>query len=392
MLRPGARTKGGRKQRLFTMAAPLLAGDYRLGALALQTYSPEGVFDEDDLKLLVLLTGSAGPILYTVEHMDQLTQDNTRLRALSGESDALIGTSRTMGRLRRQVRDAARTNLNVLITGETGTGKELAARTLHAQSTQSGKSFVVVNCAAIPQHLFESELFGYMKGAFTGATENTSGLLSLAHGGILFLDEIGDLSLDNQARILRVVEDGVFRPVGGKDEIRLHIRVVAATNHNLEERIGAGEFREDLFHRLSGYRIHMPPLREHLEDIPVLALHFIEQARSWGKHPITGIAPEALDLLRGRPWPGNVRELRNCLLRAATLSKNDVLQARDFPALPPLEGAMTDGATPLSLAEMEKRHIKTVVDQCRGNLKAAAEALGIARSTLYAKVSEFGIE
>lgn len=391
ILRPGMIKADGHKQRLFTMAAPLVAGDLCLGILVLQTRTPHGIYDEEDLKMLVLLAGSSAPILYTLEHEDQLVQENARLRAISGESDQLLGSSRKMGHVREQLRRATRSNLHVLITGETGTGKELAARMLHAQSIQHNKPFVVVNCAAIPKDLFESELFGYRKGAFTGATSNMPGLLSQAHNGILFLDEIGDLTLENQARILRVAEQGTFRPLGGKEEIRLSIRIIAATNHDLEAAITAGQFRADLFHRLSGYRIQLPALREHPEDIPALTLHFIDLARNAGKRLVKGISPEAIAVLTNQPWQGNVRELRNCVMRAMAASKSEILQVRDFTDLP-AQSATTDDETMLSLAEVEKRHIKTVINHCRGNLKVSSEILQIARSTLYKKLSEYNIE
>ena len=392
ILRPGMVEGKDGKQRNFTMAAPLVAGDLCLGALAVQTHTPLGVYDEDDLKLLVLLAGAAAPILYALEHQDQLASDNARLRALLGESDTLVGGSRKMGHLRGVLRKAAKTNLNVLILGETGTGKELAARTIHALSGRHGAPFVVVNCAAIPRDLFESELFGYKKGAFTGADQDKPGLLSLAHGGTLFLDEVGDLSLENQARILRVVEQGAFRPIGGGDEVCASLRIVAATNKDLDRSLAEGTFRDDLYHRLSGCQITMPRLDDHPEDIPELVLHFIDLARRGCTHGVSGVSPEAIDALKGRPWPGNVRELRNCVLRALMSSRGPILQERDFP-----DQGLSFGITPdtaavtLSLVELEKRHIKAVIDQCRGNLKAAAEVLGIARSTLYNKISEYGI-
>lgn len=391
ILRPGVIELEGGKQRLFTMAAPLLAGDTCLGVVVVQTHTPVGVYDEDDLKLLVLLAGSAAPILYILEDKDLLESDNTRLRALAGESNTLIGPSRKMGTVRKQLRTAAKASLNVLLTGETGTGKEVAARMVHALSARHGKPFVVVNCAAIPRELFESELFGYRKGAFTGATGDKPGLLASAHGGTLFLDEVGDLSPENQARILRVVEQGTFRPVGGEEEIHLSLRIIAATNKDLLRCADAGSFRADLYHRLAAYHVVMPPLCEHKEDIPALVLHFIEQLQRQGKRPIEGIAPEALEALRRRGWPGNVRELRNCVQRAMAVSRGPVLQERDFLHQTDV-GLGAEGTTTLDLAEMEKRHIKAVIDAHQGNLRAAAESLGIARSTLYKKISEYDIE
>ncbi len=392
------KTQRGKRPDMSFICVPIKAEQEVLGSLSADRPYAEDIDLQQDLRLLTIISSMVAQAVRLrrtlQEEQARLSEENERLRAELRDRFRpanIVGNSHEMQNVYDQIAQVSKSAASVLIEGETGTGKELAARAIHRQSAQRTKPFVVVNCAAIPRDLFESTLFGHVKGAFTGATADTPGLLALAHGGILFLDEVGDLSLDNQARNLRVVEEGAFRTVGGQTEVRLHIRVVAATNHKLEARIAEGAFRADLFHRLSGYQIHMPPLREHTQDIPALVLHFIEQARAWGKHPITGIAPEALEALCARSWPGNVRELRNCVLRAVAVSRNEVLQARDFPVLP-AEGLPMGDAALLSLAEIEKRHITAVIDHFRGNLKAAAESLQIARSTLYNKISEYDIE
>ncbi len=377
----------------ITAAAPLIVGSTPIGVMTIQTETPHGVYDEQDLRLLMLLAQSVAPILHSASQMEQLELDNERLRAASGESQALLGHSRAMQRVRAQITKAARSGLNVLVLGETGTGKELAARMLHAQSAVRAEPFIVVNCAAIPKDLFESELFGYEKGAFTGAAGMSPGLIAQSHGGTLFLDEIGDLSLENQAKILRAVEGGTFRRVGGSVDLHVSVRIIAATNKDLGKAIENGLFREDLYHRLSGFEIFVPPLRERAADVPILVEHFLVLAADRVRRPITGIANDALEHLKSRAWPGNVRELRNCVLRAALGARGDTLQLRDFPELPQvfLDAASANAAAPLSLADMEKRHIADVIRQCAGNLKAAAQVLQIARSTLYVKMAEHNI-
>jgi len=252
---------------------------------------------------------------------------------------------------------------------------------------------VVVNCAAIPRDLFESEFFGYERGAFTGAQRRFDGLLVQAHGGTLFLDEIGELSLENQARILRAVEEGKFRRVGGNEEERVRVRIIAATNKDLRRALALGQFRNDLFHRLNGFEIHIPPLSERISDIPLLAEHFFSMAKNQAKRPLSGFAPETLVYLQNRPWRGNVRELRNWVLRAVALATSEWIHP-DI-SIEQLPETALDVHAPLpavSLAEMERRHIAAVLAQCGGNIKEAAKVLRLARSTLYAKIAEYDLK
>ncbi len=393
MLAPGKAYRGNRKVRTFTMAAPISVGEQDLGVVALRTETPRAVYDEADLRLLVLLCQSLAPAVCAVESLEQLRRDNERLRARAGESLELIGRGTLIRDVRTRIAQSAPSNLNVLITGETGTGKELVARLVHTESALRSGPFVVVNCAAIPRDLFESEFFGYERGAFTGAQRRFDGLLVQAHGGTLFLDEIGELSLENQARILRAVEEGKFRRVGGNEEERVRVRIIAATNKDLRRALALGQFRNDLFHRLNGFEIHIPPLSERISDIPLLAEHFFSMAKNQAKRPLSGFAPETLVYLQNRPWRGNVRELRNWVLRAVALATSEWIHP-DI-SIEQLPETALDVHAPLpavSLAEMERRHIAAVLAQCGGNIKEAAKVLRLARSTLYAKIAEYDLK
>lgn len=378
---------------VFTMAAPLMLGGSAVGVVALQTQTPDGGFDEEDLTLLSLLAPCLAPVLCAVETVERLWRDNEALRLRAGEPCCLIGESRALRKVRSQVAKAAESDLPVLITGETGTGKELAARALHEQSDRQSGPFVIVNCAAIPGPLFESQLFGYEKGAFTGAHRASPGLLSLADGGTLLLDEIGDLSPDNQARILRAIETGSFRRVGGEDEIQVDIRVLAATNKDIAAATESGAFRRDLYHRLNAFEIHIPPLRDHRSDILLLAEFLFEANKHQAKRPLQGISPEAMDRLKSRPWPGNVRELRNCILRAIAVAQHDQILPGDLVDEALSLGVLMEGDDEfLTLPEAEKRHIASVLRRCNGNVRTAAKALGIGLSTLYKKIAKYGLK
>lgn len=377
----------GQDETRTTLVVPVAFGDTVLGAMALQAESPRRTYRDSDLTLLEHLAQSLAPFIHAVENIEQLRRDNERLRTRAGESLYLVGESRGMGRVRAAITEAAKSGLNALITGETGTGKELAARMLHAQSSRCEGPLIVVNCAAIPKDLFESVLFGYEKGAFTGAQDASPGLLAQAHGGTLFLDEVGDLCLDNQARILRAIEYGTFRRIGAKEESHADIRVISATNSDIPDAIAQGVFRDDLYHRLNAFEIRIPPLRERPSDIPVLANHFFEMAKGQAKRPLSGISPDTLEFLRGCSFPGNVRELRNCVLRAIAVARDAILERQDFM----LTSDSGDSSRVKSLEEIEKRHILTILDTCRGNVRDAANLLQIGRSTLYKKLLDYGI-
>ncbi|MGH9749870.1 MAG: sigma-54-dependent transcriptional regulator [Candidatus Polarisedimenticolia bacterium] len=317
------------------------------------------------------------------------------LRERLREPDALVGGSAPMRALIRQIGEVAPTAGRVLILGENGTGKELVARTLHLQSPRRDEPFVEMNCAAIPEELIESELFGHARGAFTGATENKSGKFLQADGGTLFLDEIGDMSLRTQAKVLRVLQEQAFEPVGGST-VRVDVRVIAATNKDLKVEIAAGRFREDLFFRLNVIPLRVPPLRERPEDVPVLARHFVEQfSRQHGR--IKRLAADALPVLAGYRWPGNVRELRNLMERLVILVPGDEIRREDIVQLPGLDGEPERDLyqSVASLREgreqFEKRFILLKLQEAGGNVLRAAELLGLERSHLYRKMRAYGI-
>jgi two-component system, NtrC family, response regulator HydG len=370
----------------FTLVTPVIAGTTTVGALVLVCSPPHGVFVEDDLRLVVLLGQSLGPVFWVVEDMEQLRRDNEYLRARAGESLTLVGSSKAMREVRKRIALAAKSELSVLIMGETGTGKELAARLIHQQSSRKRGPFVVVNCAAIPHELFESFMFGHERGAFTGADRSSQGFLAEAHGGTIFLDEVGDLSLTNQARILRCIEYGTYRRPGADQDSRVDVRVVSATNRDLRARVQRNAFREDLYHRVNGFEITLPPLRERTEDIPELVKHFFELAKQQAKHPVRGVSSEAIALLQTQNWDGNVRELRNCVLRAVSIAQSETIQANDVSdslSKPPVSEDVSEAE---SLADLEKKHVIQMMAKCGGNVSKAAKALGISRSTLYEKL------
>src|SRR5246500_2535869 len=252
------------------------------------------------------------------------------LRRLTG-LDNIIGQSAKMRAIFDLIQTVAPQSSRVLITGESGTGKELVARAIHENSSRAQAPFVTINCGAFPETLLESELFGYMKGAFTGANENRQGLFQAAHGGTLFMDEIGNMTLTMQVKLYRVLQEGKIRPLGSNDEVDVDVRVIAATNKNFEKEIAEGRFREDLYYRLSVIPIHLPPLRERREDIPLLARHFLERFRRAMEKPIEGISPEAMTRLESYDWPGNVRELENTMERAVALESSREISLRVLP-------------------------------------------------------------
>jgi DNA-binding NtrC family response regulator len=301
---------------------------------------------------------------------------------------------------------AAGSDATVLLEGESGTGKELFARALHALSARADGPFVAINCAAIPENLLETELFGHEKGAFTGAIARKPGKFEIAHRGTLFLDEIGDLPLALQAKILRVLEDRRFERVGGTQSLQVDVRIVAATNKALRAGVASKQFREDLFFRLSVFPIAIPPLRDRPIDIPILARHFVERFCRELKKTTAMLAPSAIDELQKYHWPGNVRELQNCIERAVILSETDTIHARHLNLLrhaqlvpePPdpwttfdLSGTLAD-VTRRAVMEVERRKIETALKDAGGNEGRAADILGIGYKPLLAKIKEYGIK
>jgi two-component system nitrogen regulation response regulator NtrX len=332
-----------------------------------------------------------------LEHT-RLERENRNLRAQLERGQEIVGKSPLIEHLRQQIAVAAPSSGRVLIQGENGSGKELVARAVHTLSARRDGPFVEVNCAAIPEELIESELFGHERGAFTGAVARRRGKFELADQGTLFLDEIGDMSLKTQAKVLRALEEQAFERVGGKDTIRVDVRVLAASNQNLSERIAAGTFREDLYYRLNVIPIEVPPLRQRKEDLPLLVAHFITLfSAENGKRPKT-ISVEALAYFLAYDWPGNVRELRNMVERLVIMSPRDVIGPENLP--PPLrprdaEPSGDDAQRERTLKEareaFERAFILSELRANEWNMSRTAERLGIERSHLYRKLKAYGI-
>ncbi len=308
------------------------------------------------------------------------------------EFENLVGKSPAMRAVFEKVRLVADTKSTVLITGESGTGKELVARALHHNSGRRNRPFVPVNVTAIPETLVESELFGHEKGAFTGATERRQGLFQAAQGGTLFIDEIGDMNLGVQSKLLRAIETRRVMPVGSTKEVEVDVRVVAATNRNLCEDVKRGTFREDLYYRLKVVEIHLPPLRERPEDIPLLTRFFLDEIARENCRPVRDIAPEALDLLLAYNWPGNVRELRNTLEGIVVVSTRERIEVSDLPEQL-RQGAASQAVIRLgmTMAEIEKEAIRRALEQTGGRRTEAAKILDLSVRTLQRKIKEYDL-
>jgi DNA-binding NtrC family response regulator len=338
----------------------------------------------------------------------RLVTENFLLKQELGErrgAPRIIGEDGKLQQVSQQLHRAAATDATVLLEGESGTGKELFARALHALSPRADGPFVAINCAAIPETLLESELFGYEKGAFTGANQRKPGRFEIAHRGTLFLDEIGDLPLALQAKILRALEEKEFERVGGTQSLRVDVRVVAATNRNLKQRVAERQFREDLYFRLSVFPIQIPPLRERGDDVLILARHFIDRfCKDLNKKPLS-LAPSATDELQAYAWPGNVRELQNCIERAVILTEGDAIHQRHLnlsfrqaaaqPVVSPwdqidLSGTLADAQRRVA-TEVERRKIEVALREAGGNAAQAADALQLAYKVLVQKLKTHGL-
>ena len=331
-------------------------------------------------------------------HTRNIETENQALRAQVEHKfglTSIIGESPAMQEVFDTVRQVAPARSTVLITGESGTGKELVARALHQLSPRAQGPYVAVHCAALSEHLLESELFGHEKGAFTGATERRRGRFEMADGGSLFLDEIGEIDAAIQVKILRVLEERTFERVGGSEPVETDVRLVAATNRDLEKMVGEGKFREDLFYRLYVVVIHLPPLRERAGDLPLLVNHYLQHFAKENGRTIEGLTPDVLDVLSAYAWPGNVRELRNVMERMVVLSRGPKLTVRELP--PALReqarpaGISLAGAGALNLESAEKQFIVQALRRRDGNRAAAAKELGISRRTLHRKLNEYNL-
>lgn len=334
----------------------------------------------------------------------QLVRENARYRdELKGREDwsPLVGSSPAMLEVYKLVARVSEGRSTVLLQGESGTGKELIARAIHANSPRREKPFIPVNCGALPDMLLESEMFGYEKGAFTGAVGTKAGLFEAANGGTLFLDEIGDLGPALQVKLLRVMQDQEVRRVGGTSSLKVDVRIIAATNRDLEQFVKEGKFRDDLYYRLNVVRITLPTLTERKEDIPMLAHHFLQKYAGGSARAVRGFLPDTMTLLKEHRWPGNVRELENAIERAVSLSHGPLLTPDDLPAALRRPGSpigdKTDGSDQhdevcLTLEEVERRHLIRVLKETKGNKVKAAKLLGIDRRTLYRMAERFGLE
>jgi len=340
-------------------------------------------------------------VVLTVEHALEQRRLREENRALAGKVQGkyeLIGSTEPIERLRKDIRRVAPTNSWVLITGENGTGKELVARNIYLFSNRATKPFVAVNCAAIPEELIESELFGHEKGAFTGATAAKKGKFDMADTGTLFLDEIGDMSLKTQAKILRILEEQSFERVGGTKKIKVDVRVVAATNKDLKQEIQKGTFREDLYHRLNVIPFHVPTLRDRAADVRLFVEHFIKVFSEEIKTARPVVSKEAVAVLEGYAWPGNVRELRNLMERLVIMSPSNSIGVEDLPDY--VCGGQGEGGSAFlsgdSLKEarngFERAFIIKKLKECDGNIAKTAETIGIERSHLYRKIKFYGID
>ncbi|MFQ5829612.1 MAG: sigma-54-dependent transcriptional regulator [Candidatus Methylomirabilia bacterium] len=335
-------------------------------------------------------------VVRALEH-SRLERENRELKQKVQRQHQIVGDSPPIRELRRQIAIAAPTNGRVLIYGENGSGKELVARAIHALSDRQERPFVEVNCAAIPEELIESELFGHEKGAFTGALSRRRGKFEVADGGTLFLDEIGDMSLKTQAKVLRVLEERAFERVGGKEPLKVDVRVIAASNQNLRELIHRGRFRDDLFYRLNVIPIEVPPLRARKEDVPLLVRHFIAVFSAENGKRLKTVSVEALAHFLAYDWAGNVRELRNMVERLVIMSPRDMIDPEDLP--PPLrqrgETLPAEGAKEKTLREaretFERAYILAELRASDWNMSRTAERLGIERSHLYRKLRAYGI-
>jgi two-component system response regulator AtoC len=352
-------------------------------------------FKKEEIKLVVQRS---------LDHC-RLVRENARFREELKSKDEwspLVGSSPAMLEVYKLVARVSESKSTVLLQGESGTGKELIARAIHANSPRRDKPFVPVNCGALPDTLLESEMFGYEKGAFTGAVGMKTGLFEAANGGTLFLDEIGELGPALQVKLLRVMQDHEVRRVGGTGSVKVDVRIIAATNRDLEQSVKEGRFRDDLYYRLNVVRITLPSLAERKEDIPMLAHHFLQKCAAGSPGAVRGLLPETMALLKRYHWPGNVRELENAIERAVSLSHGPLLTPEDLPEAirqstvsdadaKLAKGEQADEAL-LTLEEVEKRHLIRVLKETRGNKVKAAKILGIDRRTLYRMAERFGVD
>jgi len=374
------------------LCAPLIVMNQPIGVLYLDTAEPAVSFDEDQLQLVTTVAGISGGAIESCRQMEALQNENQQLK--NDLAHDMIGESAAMQKVYDFIARVAPINSTVLIFGETGTGKELAARAIHQNSQRSNGPFVAINCASLSESLLESELFGHEKGSFTGAIVQKKGKLEIAHGGTVFLDEVAELSLVLQAKLLRFLQERYFERVGGIHPIQIDIRLIAATNKNLEQAVSSGSFREDLYYRLNVLKLSMPPLRERIDDISLLASHFASIYSKMTNRSTVGISAEARRYLVCYRWPGNVRELENAIERAVVLGSEEVITPDDLP-----EGIIESQPENIPLTKYHesvreaKRHlILKALEQANGNYVDAAKLLGLHVNNVYRLIRDLNLK
>jgi transcriptional regulator with GAF, ATPase, and Fis domain len=389
---PNTTSESVRLSRINSMvAAPLVSGDEQLGAIYLDTLDSTVHFSDNHLQLLSGIAGVAAAPLANILRLDRLKNENRRLEAELRSGHDLVGDSDGMRDVYKFIRKTAPTSSTVLIGGESGTGKELVARAIHRNSPRAGKRCVAINCAAVTETLLESEFFGHERGAFTGAVAQRKGKLEEADGGTVFLDEIGELALALQAKLLRVLQEREFERVGGTRTIKVDIRIIAATNRDLEEMSRRGAFRQDLYYRLNVVSITLPPLRERRQDIALLANYFLQKHRAKAPRKILGLSAEAHDRLKDYDWPGNVRELENAIERAVVLGTTEEILPDDLPDIiveavadGGIDDAITSGGKFHEMIRIMKRQlVLKALDQANQNYPEAARLLGLHPNNLH---------
>jgi transcriptional regulator with GAF, ATPase, and Fis domain len=368
------------------LCVPLTVFQRVIGCIYLDSDSFSNRLNEEHLQLVTAIAGISAVALENARRLHWLEQENERLTVEISQERSLVGEGARMKEVYQFLKRAAPTDSTVLIEGESGTGKELAARALHRNSPRSGKPFVAINCSAIPETLLESDLFGHERGAFTGAASLKKGRLEVGDGGVVFLDEVGELAPTLQVKLLRVLQEREFERVGGTHPIKVDIRLLAATNCNLEQAIREGSFRQDLYYRLAVLRITMPTLRDRSEDIPMLVRHFVQKQAKRCKVKPRPVSREALSLLRNYDWPGNVRELENAIERALVLGSSDMILPEDLPESlleRPSAPEMTEAKYHAAVKELKRRLILDAVEQTRGSYADAARILGVHPNYLH---------
>ncbi len=399
--RTGARKKL-RKSDISFICVPIKLGNEVIGALSADRLFRDDISFEEDVRLLSIITSMIAQAVRlrraAQEERERLLEENTRLQEELRDRFKpanIIGNSNAMQKVYDLIGTVSKSDATVLICGESGVGKELVAHAIHYNSPRASKPFVKVNCASLPESVIESELFGHEKGAFTGAVQQRLGRFELAHGGTIFLDEVGDLSHSTQIKLLRVLQEREFERVGGTGTIKTDVRVIAATNRDLEKAVEVNDFRLDLYYRLNVFPIFVPPLRERKTDIPLLADFFVERYSGANGKTIRRISTPAIDMLMAYHWPGNVRELENCIERAVLLSTDDVIHGHYLPpSLQTAEASGTglSGTLQVTLDNVERELLLEALKSARGNKAKAARALGLTERTMGLRVSKHGID